>query len=277
MKKIRAATSCERERRAHAGRAEQAVERRATPISDIDAPSARQISASGSGGPADRRLADRAHPPGRREHPRDRAHPAGEQRQRHEEPADEPDRVLEQLRRAPTPCGSGRTSTASRNPSMPTATIVATTESAEEQRVDDVQRRSRTRAAPRAASTPCSRARSPRSRASSAAGSAQKCVGAADEQLERAVPALPLQRRAGRRRSSPSRRPSPPRRARRRRASCGSPPGPEHEERHGREEERPEDREQAVERRAAEDLERGTSQPTREQPGRPHASLTSAT
>ncbi len=44
--------------------------------------------------PAGRGLPDRAHPPGWREQPRDRRDPAGQQRQGHEESADQPHRVL---------------------------------------------------------------------------------------------------------------------------------------------------------------------------------------
>src|SRR5215213_6729309 len=47
---------------------------------------------------AERGLADGAHPPRRREQPADRHDPAGQQGDRHQQPADEPDGVLEQVR-----------------------------------------------------------------------------------------------------------------------------------------------------------------------------------
>ena len=73
--------------------------------------------------------------------------------------------------------------------------------------------------------------------------------GRGDEQLERAVPALALDRAAGGR---ARRRPDPHHRRRRGRVerATRAAPGAEHEERDRREEERPSDAEQAVERRA---------------------------
>src|SRR5262249_43101651 len=88
--------SRQRERAAPAGVVEHTVgdEHGDAHVAEPESQAEEQI---GQGPAAERRLADRAHAPGWRQHPRDRADPPRQQRQRNEEAADQPDRILEEV------------------------------------------------------------------------------------------------------------------------------------------------------------------------------------
>ena len=166
-----------------------------------------------SGVAAERRLADRAHAPGRREDPRDRPHPAREQRQRDEEPADQPDRVLEQVPERP-----GRAVADERDREQEAA---AARSRARSPTIESAEERAGARCGasmPNSEPAPEQRRRhrvdADRAIASvTGSSTSAKLRRRADEQLERPVPALALQRAARGSCSSPTRSPSPRRRA----------------------------------------------------------------
>ena len=102
---------------------------------------------------------------------------------------------------------------------MPRLRIGRRERDGELERMREVERHAEEEASPERASPRPSRCRSSTVATVSGRRTATNGGGRADQQLERALPALPLDRAARSRRASPTRSPSGPRRARRRGAS----------------------------------------------------------
>ena len=172
---------------------------------------------SGSGGPPSPPRGSRACPrSGASTQEIGRTQP-GKQRERDEEPADQPDRVLEQVPERPRgPVADERRPRAGSRTARSRPPSTGDRE-AEERRVLDVHVDPEDDAGPRAASPPSSRCRSSPSRSSSAASRAR--TAPARRRAARASRAsAPAAARRRPRCSSTTRCPSPPRRARRRAA-----------------------------------------------------------
>ena len=131
------------------------------------------------------------------EHPRDRPDPVGQQRQRHQEPADQPDRQLQRGAERPGRPVADR-ATASRKPITPMATAVTSGRDDEHERAARTRCGCRTRTAPTAGSRPgCTGRSSPSTRVIGRRPERER-GGRGDEQLEGALAALLLQRGRGR-------------------------------------------------------------------------------
>src|SRR5438105_8365714 len=265
-------SSRERQRRLQAGRAQHGAdeERAEGAVAEPESGAGDRVRKRRA---AERRLADRAHAPGRGERPRDRADPAREERERDEEAADEPDRVLERVPERP---GGAVADDGHREqePEEADRDDRRRHREAEEERMHHPQVDPEEEAAPeerRGHAVDPDR----RHRDGDRKQDEREVRRRGDDRLERPFPALALDRRA---RGHARRRPD----AHHARAERGVEerrrvvPGPEHEERRGGEEERPDDAEDAGEGAPREDLQ-VQDEPEAEQPEGVHSLVTSAT